>query len=646
MSVLTNLRPTLRRSSGVSDQDPLALILVALAVPCAWLGWSWPTVVLLCGSALASAHSTPDIGRIRTTTPGAQIRLALILGGFGLPLLTALRMMVLLACLRQWNDPAAWIPIILAGMIIALIMIPACIGASALGSRLTQTVLSRNLAISRVPTPTPLAGVLASGWLLALPEAFVFLFVAIAAGNAGATWAIGAIGVLLAALLTAATGWMIKTVGNPFRAAILRSVRQAITDLHPQVCLYVSGTDVASLYQIRGWLATMERVREPAIILMRSHEQFEELGPTTIPTVSMPMTNDFVSMDLSSLRAGLYLANTGDIIHLVREPSAMSAFIGHGDSDKASSFNPYSKVYDQLWLAGEAGANRYRRANIGVHEDQFVYVGRPQLDAIETRDAGRRSDHVPTILYAPTWEGVATEQQYTSLLGESVALIEAILASTTPVRVVYKPHPYTGRRLPQARNVHRRIVALLDTANERSGHAKQPSQKLPSAQRAELASRSAIAAADALAEFSERFWNELDPHAHVVIEGGDLDLYACFNAADVLVTDVSSVISDFMASDKPFAVFNTSSADEPGFRRRFPSTRAGIVISPSGEEFAEIIGVALGQWPDDYAHIRAALRQELLGPLTPTATARFVDAVTDLVVAASARNDQRRTELQ
>jgi hypothetical protein len=31
-------------------------------------------------------------------------------------------------------------------------------------------------------------------------------------------------------------------------------------------------------------------------------------------------------------------------------------FIGHGDSDKQASFNPFSRVYDEVWVAGAAAS--------------------------------------------------------------------------------------------------------------------------------------------------------------------------------------------------------------------------------------------------------------------------------------------------
>ena len=615
------------------DRDWLSLMLTALAVPFAVMGWQWIAVPLLVGSALASARSTPDPGRIQEV---------LELGGFGLPVFTLLRMVVLLLLGSQiWRNPDIAIPVVLAACLIALMMVPARLASRALASRLNPLVLSRNLPMSDVPAPSPIARAMASGLALAVPELIVTITASVSRDDPVIVWLAGASAVVVLGAIILLTALMIKRVGTPHRAAVLSAARRAISHLAPRVALYVGSNDAAGVYQVKMWLPTVEQVREPSIILMRSDEQFRELGPISTPVLCLPIATDFVALDLSSLRAGLYVANTGDIIHLIREPRVMSAFIGHGDSDKNSSFNPFTKVYDEIWLAGEAAARRYRRAAVGVREHQFVYVSRPQLDGIETAGPTGRSAGIPTILYAPTWEGWNAEQEYTSLLGPAVAFVKAVLSSDPPVRLIYKPHPYTGRRAPRAGAVHHEIVELLHKANQASGMSRQPSQRLPPAQRDAMRFMSAVAADELLAEYGRRFWKEVDHRSHVHVEGVDVGLYSCFNAADVLVTDVSSVISDFMASGKPFAVFNTGSTDSGTFTRSFPSTAAGLVISADGTGIDAVIDLANGRLPDIHQQARARMREDLLGPQSPSGTQRFVAAVTALVRRAEERDSER-----
>ncbi len=123
-------------------------------------------------------------------------------------------------------------------------------------------------------------------------------------------------------------------------------------------------------------------------------------------------------------------------------------FIGHGDSDKVASINPFCKVYDEVWVAGPAGRERFARAMIGVDDQDMFEVGRPQLAPIERGQ--RKTDEPITVLYAPTWEGWTEDPLNTSLMTMGRALVAAILDHPDDVRLIYKPHPLTGRRSAKA----------------------------------------------------------------------------------------------------------------------------------------------------------------------------------------------------
>ena len=119
-------------------------------------------------------------------------------------------------------------------------------------------------------------------------------------------------------------------------------------------------------------------------------------------------------------------------------------FIGHGDSDKIASVNPFSKVYDEVWTAGRAGRDRYahrrrRRPGRGHRRGRAARSWRPI-------DAGRAPPEgpVPTVLYAPTWEGWDDDPGNTSLL----------LAGENIVRKLLDGRP-AGPRPLQAAPLHR-----------------------------------------------------------------------------------------------------------------------------------------------------------------------------------------------
>ena len=229
--------------------------------------------------------------------------------------------------------------------------------------------------------------------------------------------------------------------------------------------LYHTGTD-DSTHQVNMWLSVVERIGRPALVVLRERACFAELAPTSLPVVCIPGAVEFMTFPLPEVRVALYTANVGKTIHMLREPGVRHVFVGHGDSDKTASFNPFSKVYSEIWVAGEGGRDRYRRAAVGVRDDDIVEVGRPQLDGIRvvTEPIG---DAGLTVLYAPTWEGWTGDPAHTSLMRTGPALVERLVGFPN-VRVIYKPHPFTGTVSAQAAAADAAIRAII----ARSGAAQ------------------------------------------------------------------------------------------------------------------------------------------------------------------------------
>ncbi len=371
----------------------------------------------------------------------------------------------------------------------------------------------------------------------------------------------------------------------------LSAVQSFLDDYRPEVVVHLSGPDTAA-YQINTWIEALEALDQRVFVVLRDHTLFEKMASSSLPTLSLPAPSELLMLDFSAARVALYPSNTGNNIHLLRLPTLMSAFIGHGDSDKSASNNPFSRVYDELWVAGEAGADRYRRAGMNIPESQFRFVGRPQVHSIAASPRIGETD-VPTVLYAPTWEGVNLQQEYSSLRAVGLRLVEALLADGT-VRVVYKPHPFTGQRDAKYRATHAAITARIDAAKASSG---------------------------------------ID---HRVVRGGSLTTW--MNQSTALVSDISSVLSDWLAGEKPYAVFNHSGLSTREFREDYPSSAAATIIDPDGHGIDEFLDVVTGRGPDLLAEYRSRLATYLLG----SPEQRTLEAFRASVTAFVARSDVER----
>ena len=94
--------------------------------------------------------------------------------------------------------------------------------------------------------------------------------------------------------------------------------------------------------------------------------------------------------------------------------------------------------------------------------------------------------------------------------------------------------------------------------------------------------RAAVVAA-ATAAWESAYWASLPEWEHQIITGARPAIFTCFNQADLLISDVSSVVSDYLTSEKPYAVANTSGLTEAEFRAGFPTVRAADDPHARGE---------------------------------------------------------------
>ena len=177
-------------------------------------------------------------------------------------------------------------------------------------------------------------------------------------------------------------------------------------------------------------------------------------------------------------------------------------------SDKAANYSARHSAFDKVFVSGQQGADRYAAHGVRIRPEQFAIVGRPQIERIETRDTPLPSGAPRTVLYAPTWHGGKPNTNYSSLaLGAQI--VDALLARGATV--IFRPHPHTYRDPQQtglAQDIQRRLSANRKTTGRQ--------------------------------------------HVFGRAAETDWDIPACFNHCDALITDVSSVASDFLATGKPW----------------------------------------------------------------------------------------------
>ncbi|KQU69384.1 CDP-glycerol glycerophosphotransferase family protein [Phycicoccus sp. Root101] len=363
----------------------------------------------------------------------------------------------------------------------------------------------------------------------------------------------------------------------------------ALRDLSPEALFYYSRPEAIG-YIANVWMPTLELVDRRVVVLVREPWNEPLVSTDTLPVVMVSRPGDIERVVPPSVRIALYPSNVATNNHLLRLPGIVDVFVGHGDSDKGGSATVLTRIFDEAWVSGPAARDRYRIADVGVRDEQVREIGRPQLAEIHRVAAPLAEDHHGddgqsewdyTVLYAPTREGFFAEWEYSSILSQGRVLLETLLA-VPGVRVLFKPHPGTGTDDPAFGD---EVDSLKDL----------------------------VAAAG---------------HPHEVVTGSE-GLYSAFNRADLLVSDISSVITDFLASGKPYVVthFGTTSAEQ--FRLEFPSAAGAYVLMGDGSDIAGFVQDA--RESDSLSEDRTRTRAYLLGDQSEDPVARFDRAFDEAV---------------
>ncbi len=106
-----------------------------------------------------------------------------------------------------------------------------------------------------------------------------------------------------------------------------------------------------------------------------------------------------------------------------------------------------------------------------------------------------------------------------------------------------------------------------------------------------------------------------------------------------MVSDISSVVSDFIASGKPYAVTDSAQLGVEEFKRQNTAVRAAVILSNGATELGELLAAVRSVDVDPLAAARTELKEYLLGPDEPTSIEQFNAAVHTLKAKAKARNE-------
>ncbi|HEY5845227.1 MAG TPA: CDP-glycerol glycerophosphotransferase family protein [Microlunatus sp.] len=470
----------------------------------------------------------------------------------------------------------AWVGVGLALMLVlAETLIKGLLGT-------TRIVVANLPGVPTLPSPP-----LSAGWVT-LANLVLILFGGLCAVLALPGWLLLLAGAATIPLSAIITRYAVRVTVNSRRAEA--ATRPALERLHPRFVIYYAA--VAGVrYQLGMWLPYLERLGQPFVVITRNPVTVPEIteltsAPVLVPRTDRGMSNHLDSMVVDSLRAAFYVQGSPGNGTFQRYPLT-HVWLNHGDSDKQANYHPRHATYTKVFVSGQQGIDRYAAHGIDVPRDKFAIVGRPQIEEILVRDEPLPPNAPRTVLYAPTWKGGRPSTNYSSLpVGEQI--VRRLLDRGSIV--IFRPHPLSYSDRTDTGRIQA-IQALLEADRQASGRQHVWGQQ------------------------AERDW----------------DVPSCFNASDALITDVSSLASDYLASGKPFAMVAITAAGE-AFRTEFPMARVAYVIEPDLSTLDEVLDALHGA--DHLASQRRAYRTYCLGEhLGPDAAREFLRIAGEIVTA-------------
>lgn len=388
-------------------------------------------------------------------------------------------------------------------------------------------------------------------------------------------WTLVAVPIGLTVLVIYAIAWLRQRTSRRTRSAL----PGALTALKPDFVVYWDAPANTG-FQLAMWLPYLRRLDRPFFIMLRNRRSWNDAVAVAgdVPVVLAPTMRDVDELTVPSLRVAFYTNNAARNVHYVRFQKLTHIQLLHGESDKAPSYNPVTAMFDRIYVAGQAGQDRYAQHGVLIDPRKFVIVGRPQVESIQPM-AGSAPAH-PSVLYAPTWRGLYLDSSYSSL-GVAEEIVAELLARGCTI--IYRPHPWSYKT-PEHRAVNLRVQQMLADDSARTGRA----------------------------------------HAFGAAAEKDRSINDCFNDSDLMISDVSSVVGDFLYSLKPL-ITTAFGRDLAEFMAEFPLARAGYVITDDRATWAAAFDDALG--PDSRRTIREEMREYYLGSFPADDYASgFIDA--------------------
>lgn len=332
-------------------------------------------------------------------------------------------------------------------------------------------------------------------------------------------------------------------------------------EIKPNVALYISGLSNVA-YQANMWVPVLERLNIRPIIIVRERRVIKNVVKTQIPIVFVKNLRELELIARNGIKTILYPANGQKNMQAFRMYWLNHFFINHGESDKVVNQSKALMAYDKILVSGPLAESRLKAAGLPLRNGQVVHVGRPTAEILLKKN---KRYPINSILYAPTWEGFVNEANYSSINIAIEILTELIRYKNNneEVRIIFKPHPYTGV-VDKSFKSNLKLIEKFCISNQ--------------------------------IEYA-------DPNCSI---------YPLMNESDLLLTDISSVINDYLYTEKPIFLTKPKNLTSKVVNSIYYSSRVAYIINDVSDLKNMIDDINLS---DVMFDTRIALKKIILGDL-------------------------------
>lgn len=356
---------------------------------------------------------------------------------------------------------------------------------------------------------------------------------------------------------------------------------QYLSDETPRVAVHMAGTQNVA-YQINQWLPVLEKMPFQVIIVLREKHIHRSMQQTSLPVFFARTLRELEQLEAAGVQTVLYPANPQKNAQFLRLHTLNHFFINHGESDKAVNQSKMLLAYDRLLVGGPMAERRLRDSGLRLHDGQVVHVGRPQTELRLEKMSSCKARNPITVLYAPTWEGFTEDSNYSSVSDFGIALLES-LANNPDIKVVFKPHPWTGSVNSSTAQAHHKMQTLCNQSGFQYADQSQ-------------------------------------------------DLYALMNESDILISDISSVMNEYLYTEKPIVLTNTRQLQRETLHQDFPSSCAAYLLDREANGL-ELLQKIMSN--DDMSDQRRMVCIDSLGNFPNGSLDRFSDVIMESLSATS-----------